>query len=301
MQGYTKLFSSIVTSTIWREPNEVRIVWITMLALSDQCGEVQASIPGLADMSRVTIEQCEDALTILLSPDKYSRSSENEGRRIEKIDGGWIILNHAKYRKLMSADERKEYFRVKKAEQRAREKGVNNSQDMSLTVFDSLGKSTKSTHTEADTDTEAKDNSVKVIEVSAEPEKKKSPQVVSNKAIEEYNLRRKICSWKKRKSTYGWSKFEESKFREFASEITPDQINILDWWFSQENHFERFKAGPKKSVSSFLGAWMAEVEKATNAKEMESPSAEVSHDDIPTNGKEESAFGFMSTKLQGEA
>lgn len=119
MAGYTKLFSSLVTSTIWRAPDHVRLVWITMLALSDKNGEVWGSIPGLADMARVSIEQCEDALKELESPDKYSRSQEHEGKRIETIDGGWMLLNHPKYKRLLSADERREYFRVRKAEQRA--------------------------------------------------------------------------------------------------------------------------------------------------------------------------------------
>ncbi len=33
--AYTKLFHSIVTSTIWRETDPTRIVWITMLALAE--------------------------------------------------------------------------------------------------------------------------------------------------------------------------------------------------------------------------------------------------------------------------
>ena len=49
MSGYSKLFSEICDSTIWREPDHVRIVWITMLAKANKHGEVMASIPGLAD------------------------------------------------------------------------------------------------------------------------------------------------------------------------------------------------------------------------------------------------------------
>lgn len=144
MSGYTKLFSSIVTSTIWREPNEVRIVWITMLALANKDGEVHASIPGLADMARVSIEQCEMSLTVLESPDKYSRTKDYEGRRIEAMQGdqgGWRLLNHPKYRRLMSSEERREYFRIKKAEQRAKAKIVSTK---STIVKDGQGQSDQS-------------------------------------------------------------------------------------------------------------------------------------------------------------
>ena len=107
MPNYTKLFNSIVTSTIWTEDDKTRIVWITMLALSDQNGEIQASIPGLARLASVSVADVEAALDKLLSPDKYSRTPDNEGRRICPIDGGWELLNHAKYRLMASKEDAK--------------------------------------------------------------------------------------------------------------------------------------------------------------------------------------------------
>lgn len=105
--GYTKLFNSIITSTIWTEDDKTRLVWITMLALADKNGEVQASVPGLARLSAVSLEATEAALAKFLSPDKHSRTKDDEGRRIEAIDGGWHLLNHAKYRAMASKDESK--------------------------------------------------------------------------------------------------------------------------------------------------------------------------------------------------
>lgn len=107
MSSYTKLFSSLVTSTIWMETDRTRIVWITMLALADKNGEVQASIPGLARVAGVPLEDCEAAIQKFLSPDPYSRTPDDEGRRIEKIDGGWALINHAKYRAMASRDDEK--------------------------------------------------------------------------------------------------------------------------------------------------------------------------------------------------
>ncbi len=116
MSGYTKLFSSIVTSTIWREPDHVRLVWVTMLALSDRFGVVEASIPGLADMARVSRKDCEDALRVLADADPDSRTKEAGGRRIEATDGGWKLINHSKYREKMSDADRRsrraEYMRT---------------------------------------------------------------------------------------------------------------------------------------------------------------------------------------------
>jgi len=48
MKPFTKLFSSIVTSSIWRESDHVRLLWVTMLAMADKNGEIWASVGGLS-------------------------------------------------------------------------------------------------------------------------------------------------------------------------------------------------------------------------------------------------------------
>ena len=143
--GYTKLFSSIIASTIWRASDKTRIVWITMLAMADQFGVVEASVPGLADLARVTLDECVVALDELQQPDPYSRSSENKGRRIEPVDGGWRLINHGKYREKMSKDERREYQRLYQRDYRKRDV---NSQSYQSTKFDIQ----KQNRTEADTE-----------------------------------------------------------------------------------------------------------------------------------------------------
>jgi len=154
MAGYTKLFSTILASTIWREDDKTRLVWITLLAMSDKNGVAEGSIPGLADLARVTLEECESALVKLMAPDKYSRTEEHEGRRIAKVDGGWSILNHAKYRAKMSADERREYNRIKQKEYRQRTT-LTPCQQKSITVNDCKSQSALSAHTEAEADSKA--------------------------------------------------------------------------------------------------------------------------------------------------
>ena len=104
---FTKLFSSITESTVWCESAPTKIVWITMLAMCDKRGRVWASIPGLASRAKVTIDETETALNCFLSPDKYSRTQEFEGRKIEVIDGGWSLINHGKYRALRDEEERR--------------------------------------------------------------------------------------------------------------------------------------------------------------------------------------------------
>lgn len=144
MNGFTKLSACLLDSTIWREDDKTRILWITMLAMAGREGIVEASIPGLADRARITVAEAETALAKLLAPDPYSRTKEYDGRRIEEVDGGWLLLNHAKYREALSTEERREYQRLWQQRKRKASTGVNRVQQ-----------STVLTHAEAEAEAEA--------------------------------------------------------------------------------------------------------------------------------------------------
>lgn len=120
MTGFTKLSKSIVLSSVWAEPDAVRLTWITMLALADPEGYVGASVPGLASAARVPLDACEKALESFLAPDPYSRSKEHEGRRIEVAEGGWRILNYRAYWEGRDPEERRRQNREAKRRQRER-------------------------------------------------------------------------------------------------------------------------------------------------------------------------------------
>jgi len=109
---FTKLFSSITESTVWCEDSDTRVVWITMLAMSNKNGFVFGSEPGLASRAKVSLEATIAALDKFQKPDKYSRSKEHEGRRIEVVDGGWRLLNYLKHRSIRDEEERKEYMKA---------------------------------------------------------------------------------------------------------------------------------------------------------------------------------------------
>lgn len=122
-----------------------------MLALADRDGVVSSTIPGLSDRARISLKECERALEVFQQPDKYSSTKDFDGRRIEAIDGGWRLLNHAKYRKLMSKDDQREKTRVRVATWRAKQKAV------TPTVTLSNVSNEKYDIAEADTDTKARE------------------------------------------------------------------------------------------------------------------------------------------------
>jgi hypothetical protein len=119
--GFAKIFGSLVTSSVWCEDDATLRIWIALLVLCDQEGVVEGSVPGFANLCRVSVEQMEKSLARLMEPDPHSRTPDNEGRRIEKIEGGWLVLNYAKYRELAQAKEgsRAPYYRAYRARKRA--------------------------------------------------------------------------------------------------------------------------------------------------------------------------------------
>jgi hypothetical protein len=102
MKTYCPLWSTIVESSVWFTTKDVKILWITLLAVKDSNGEWHGNKLGLAHKAGLTLQEAEEALRVLESPDPNSTSQEHQGKRIERIDGGWRILNHLKYRDLMS-------------------------------------------------------------------------------------------------------------------------------------------------------------------------------------------------------
>lgn len=96
--GFTKLDEGIVRSSVWSEAYPTRILWVTMLAMCDSKGFVASSRSGLVREANITEQEFEIGIAILEAPDKDSRSPEFEGRRVEKCDGGWRVLNYPKYR-----------------------------------------------------------------------------------------------------------------------------------------------------------------------------------------------------------
>ena len=110
----------MLKSTLWMEDSPTRIVWFALLMMKDEEGVIPTQSPRvIAHEARVSDEEAEKALAIFLGPDPESHLGNNEGRRLRKIEGGFQIVNHDQYR--YSSEASREYWRVKKAEQRERD------------------------------------------------------------------------------------------------------------------------------------------------------------------------------------
>jgi hypothetical protein len=128
MDFYTPLFSKIVDSSLWSEPDHVVKMFVTMLALKDQDFVVRWTAFALGkkcwpqDLAEGVAERrAMDALKILSEPDTSRIEPQPfDGRRIERVMDGYKILNGEHYRDVMRKinarngnSERQKRFREK--------------------------------------------------------------------------------------------------------------------------------------------------------------------------------------------
>lgn len=138
--AFVKLDCGILNSTLWVD-RTAREMFITALLLAEPFearepvkqvsvneltftgyevppgwyGFVPAAGPGIARVAGIDWETAKVALQNLGSPDEESRSQDFEGRRMIRIDGGYLILNYDKYRqKDYTSAERSRRYREKK-------------------------------------------------------------------------------------------------------------------------------------------------------------------------------------------
>lgn len=157
---FVKLDTGILDSSLWIEPYG-RIMFITALCMAlpyelkepaDELetegmektgfvvppgfyGMVRASSLGIIgrtwphDKPDVPMDRLFEELKELSLPDPFSRSDEFEGRRMVRINGGFIILNFGKYREMdRTAAERAKRCRDRKAASRRDKRDVTGEQ-----------------------------------------------------------------------------------------------------------------------------------------------------------------------------
>lgn len=120
---YAKLFAQVLSSSLNEtEPVEVRGVFFLLLAAADKDGNVLGSDATIARIINVPMEQFRSCIEALMKPDPQSRCELHEGRRVVPMERGlgYLLPAYPKYSGITTDEERREYFRVKKAESRAR-------------------------------------------------------------------------------------------------------------------------------------------------------------------------------------
>lgn len=118
---YVKLFATILDSSVWLESHATVRVWITFLAAKDSDGFCRfAALENLAHRARVSTEEAESAVAKLEAPDNNSSNPDHEGRRIERVPGGWVVLNAQLYNDMVKKDDERRSSRERVRKHRAK-------------------------------------------------------------------------------------------------------------------------------------------------------------------------------------
>ena len=108
---YAKIFDSIWEGSM-RGKSDPLFVFVNLLTHSDQHGIVDRHWRAIADETGLSQERITNAIEFLESPDHESRTPDEEGRRIVRLDDhrawGWRIVNHSKYRDLCTKTQNAE-------------------------------------------------------------------------------------------------------------------------------------------------------------------------------------------------
>lgn len=130
---YGKFFASAFTGSMYGAGPDVFAVWGYVIA-NTQDSQVELNPLLLAGVIGTTPERIADAIAVLCAPDAKSRSKVEGGRRlIREGEFAYRVPNFAAYRAIKNEDDRREYNRKKKAEQRLRDRNV---KDVKARVID---------------------------------------------------------------------------------------------------------------------------------------------------------------------
>lgn len=126
MDTWSPLWSKIVDSSLIAEADHVFKAFVALLAVkdSDHVARLNAYQLGRKcwpDDPKGSEKLALSALKVLASPDRRRIEPQpHDGRRIQRVDDGWLILNGEHYRKKVSEEMRK--ARLRKAQTTFRKK-----------------------------------------------------------------------------------------------------------------------------------------------------------------------------------
>lgn len=151
---YGKIFDSMYEGTLYGHWQAI-VTMQQLIVLCNADGIIDMTPQAIAARTSIPLEIIKEGLRVLSEPDNESRTPGSDGRRIELIDShrswGWVLINHQKYKMMVSHEEKREADRVRiagkrKAEKDSKNSGVAESRKVSQGVAEVA-------HADADTDT----------------------------------------------------------------------------------------------------------------------------------------------------
>lgn len=265
---YNKIFTKILDSSIWLEPASTRLVWLTLIAAMDEDGFCQfASVGNLAHRARVLEDEAQTAVASLEGPDPNSSDPENEGRRIERVPGGWMVLNAPKYRDMVTRTVARERTRLRVAKHRQKALPVTDVTPCNAVVTPPVESVTQSeAGAEAGSNSESDSSHPPVNSVSSRKHGKHplapktftdGEEVVDNIPTTE-NAKRiaRICH---RRPTTPWDEKDVKTFKGLGK-ITEEDLSAVEAYYAAE--MDNPQNCLRRDISTFLNNFRGEVDRA---------------------------------------
>lgn len=118
---YGKIFDSMYEGTLYGHWEAI-VTLQQMLVLCNQDGVLDMTPQAMAARTSIPLEIITKGIGILAEVDPYSRTPDEDGRRIVLLDEhrpwGWRIVNYAKYQQIKNRADKLEADRVRIAEKR---------------------------------------------------------------------------------------------------------------------------------------------------------------------------------------
>lgn len=112
MSGYNVTFDSLFTGSLCGRWPDIG-VWAVLLAMKDKNGHVDVTPQYIHNVTGIPMDDLLACIERFSSPDPYSRTKDDDGRRMRLIDPnrpwGWVIINHHIYKeraRLVSKNQR---------------------------------------------------------------------------------------------------------------------------------------------------------------------------------------------------
>ena len=117
--SYFPLDRDILSSSVWAQgtPEQLKVWFYLLLEADPRTGVVEDADPGIAIRCKLPLEVTVEALEWLAAPDPFSRTKDNDGRRLERRpEGGIRILNYERHRDRDWSTPRVKKWRQRRAE-----------------------------------------------------------------------------------------------------------------------------------------------------------------------------------------
>ena len=267
---YVKIFTSIFDGSM-RGHADLILVFVNLICHADQDGVVDRHWQAIVDETGLSPARVKAAITALEGPDAESRSSNDNGRRIKRInperEWGWEIVNYKKYDGIRSAADRREYMRNFMAEKRKNSQNINKNTDVSTLLAPVSNVSPSDSDSDSDKEEEEEEGSPTPAPVNNFSKIIQKLRIghIAFKTVPDMVIKNVLKGWPQDR----WQEAVESLIRHYAGANIPKPVKTLENYLAGKRQSKpvglKNKNNDKKSFTQTRDEIIAKLDEAALA------------------------------------